>query len=95
MKLLFLKLYRGFFPNRFTEKKEQEASDKRIFLHSRTEIHPKLVSAMCFACFMPVYLSVKPHETTGSLNNTPASVTEMWQNTRSIPAGHMSSKKQI
>jgi hypothetical protein len=73
MKLVFLKLYRGFFPNRLTGKEEQESRVKRIFPQRRTEIHPKPAFAMCFYCFVPLCQSVKPHETADSQNKISAS----------------------
>ena len=42
-----------------------------MFRHSRTDIHVGLAFAVCFACFIPIYLSAKTHATAESQNVIP------------------------
>ena len=69
---LFLAWDRGrFFPHETREKKEWESLVERMSWHRHTYIQLGLAFAMCFACFIPIYLSAKTHETAECQNEIP------------------------
>jgi hypothetical protein len=59
------------FPNETREKKERGSLVERMFRHGRTDIQRRLAFAMCSDRFIPVYLTVKIHETTENRDEIP------------------------